>query len=697
MRYFGLLIVRSSLFILIATAAISHPLRAALVEYDIDIDYQTVNMTGRPVQAMTIGGSIPAQVIEAAEGDTLRVTFHNKMDVDTSVHWHGILLPNNQDGVPYLTTPPIPAHGSFTYEYPVIQSGTYWYHSHTGLQEQRGLYGALIFRPRERKYDYRSEKIIVFSDWTDEEPQEVLRHLKSDGDYYAFKKGSVQSWDQVLRRGWPAIRSRVKSSWERMGPMDLSDVGYDEFLVNGAPETEFGPIEVGDKVLLRLINASASTYFDVQFAGGRMEVVAADGVDVTPVQTDVLRMAVAETYDVIVTLPDKKSYELRATAMDGSGYASGFLGEGERVLAPDRPRPDLYIMDHSSHGGADPHAHHAHAGHMTGPKMLSYDDLKSPTNTELPAGNTVREILLRLTGNMERYIWSFNDKKLEETDVIRIRKGENVRFILKNETMMNHPLHLHGHFFRVINKQGSYSPLKHTVDIKPFETVTIEFLADQEKDWLFHCHILYHMMSGMSRIVQYEGSVVDPEIAMLRKHRKVHDEHPHWYTWGNISIQSNLIDGFMRATDDKNQIEFEWDNNYEGEYDIEPKYLYNVSRFLDIFVGGEFTRDPHDETEDLGTWGVRYVLPLLVTAEYRMDHRGSHKLGFETELQLTDRLEFHAHYALEWELHEEWDYSDHEFKQEYRIELEYALNKDWKIVANHDSDHQGGIGIRRYF
>ena len=344
-----LLLFYSMLFVLTAINASA----AETKEYVIDIEYKPVNFTGKEVQAMTIGGTIPGPIIEADEGDILRVTFKNKMDVDTSIHWHGIILPNDQDGVPYITTMPIRANSSFTYEFPIVQSGTYWYHSHTGLQEQRGVYGALVFHPKKQLYNYDKEYIVVFSDWTDENPDQVLRNLKKEDDYYALKKDNVQSWYKVIKYG--AFWKRIKQEWDRMPPMDLSDVGYDAFLVNGQEEINIGDAREGEKILLRMVNASASTYFDVQFSGGPMEVVSADGVDVKPVKTNKIRIAVAETYDVIVKIPKNKEYELRATAMDGTGFSSGFLGRGERVYAPDIPKPNPILMDHHSMHKMSPH------------------------------------------------------------------------------------------------------------------------------------------------------------------------------------------------------------------------------------------------------------------------------------------------------------------------------------------------------
>jgi FtsP/CotA-like multicopper oxidase with cupredoxin domain len=676
---------------------------AEVASYDIDIKYEKVNYTGKEVYAMTVGGTIPGTVIEANEGDILRVTFHNKMDVDTSIHWHGILLPNDQDGVPYLTTMPIRAGKSFTYEFPLIQSGTYWYHSHTGLQEQRGVYGALVFHPKVKAYEYDREHVVVFSDWTDENPDSVLRHLKMEDDYYALKKDTVQSWLKVIKQG--AVWKRLKQEWSRMGPMDLSDVGYDAFLVNGQKETHIGQGHKGEKILLRIVNASASTYFDVQFAGGMMKVVSADGVDVESVEVDRIRMAVAETYDVIVTLPEDTAYELRATAMDGTGYASGYLGDGEKVFAADIPKPNPITMEHHAmhtmtHEPKEQTSHdmQSHQGHHPmrhEPAVLNYNHLRAKEKTEFSLEYPIREITLRLTGNMRRYIWSFDDKILEESDMIRIKKGEVVRFKLVNETMMNHPIHLHGHFFRVINKQEEYSPLKHTVDVAPLDTTVIEFFANQEKDWFFHCHILYHMMAGMARVIHYEGTQRDLKLIEAAKQDNYHHS-AHWYAWGNVSAQSNMVDGFFRLADVRNQFELEWDNNYSGEYDVEPKYLRNISMYFDIFVGGEFTRND-GKNENLFTWGFRYLLPLLVEMEGRMSHEGTIKLGFGKEFQLTDRLELCGIYEIDFENEDEWDYNEINIEHEYRVELEYRLTKDLSFIANYDSDYRAGGGVRVRF
>lgn len=668
-------------------------LSAKTVEYNIDIEHKTVNFTGKNVEAMTVGGTIPGKTIEANEGDILQVTFNNKMHMDTSIHWHGILLPPDQDGVPYLNTQPIYAGQSFTFRFPIIQNGTYWYHSHTMLQEQSGVYGALVFHPPggQKKYDVASEYLVVLSDWTNENPDSVMRHLKADGDYYALKKKNVQSWDKVIK--YKAVWRRLKQGWNRMGPMDLSDIGYDAFLMNGQPTTELGEAQKGQKILLRVINASSSSYFDVQFAGGAMQVVEADGLPVQPVETEKFRIAVAETYDVIVTIPDDKAFELRATSIDGTGYASGFVGQGEKVLAPDIPKPNPILMDHSMHMNHSQHAGHDMANMPSA--MLDYGELRAPEKTTLPANRPVREVELRVTGNMRRYIWSFNNKTLNQEDVILIRRGENVRFILKNETMMNHPLHLHGHFFRVLNGQGEYSPLKHTVNVAPFETTIIEFEADKEKNWFFHCHILYHMMGGMARVVQYENTGGEPLLEDAQKNDEMFKDE--WFGWGYVSAQSNMVDGFLRYANSKNQLELEWDNNYTGKYEVEPYYLRAVSTFLDVYVGGDFENKDEHPYENVATWGFRYVLPFFVTAWYRMDSRGAMRARFETEIQLTSRIRFSGEYEPQFNLKEAWNYSSFEMDHDYLVEFEYSFNKTFSILGNYGADYRGGGGARIRF
>ena len=648
---------------------------ADMASYEFDIDYLDVNVTGKLVPAMVIDGNIPGPTIQASLNDTLKITFNNRMDVETSIHWHGVLLPNDQDGVPYLTTPPIAAGESLTFEYPVTHSGTYWYHAHTGLQEQRGLYGALVFRNPAETYHYDTELVLVLSDWTDEHPGTVLRNLKREADYYALKKDTVQSWQGVLRNGRQALKNRINGALIRMGPMDLSDVGYDAFLINGKQSLHNTDIKPGERVRLRIINASASSYFHVEFSGGDMTLIEADGVAVVERAVERLRLATAETYDVVVEIHADKRYEVRATAEDGSGYASYYLGSGDPVSVIPAIKPNLYLVGHESHSrrrGKIVHADRHGSMHGTS----EYAGLRAKSPTSFDTNRKTREIDLRLTGSMERYTWSFDDKTLTEVDKIRIKKGEVVRFRLINETMMHHPIHLHGHFFRVLNGEHDYAPLKHTVNVPPLDTVIIEFAANEEKDWFFHCHNLYHMKSGMARVVSYLPAGEDDyrNSRFYRYHVKNDDP---WYHFADTSFQSHMMAGRLWAYNRRNGVEVEYDYDYGDEYDVEVSYQRQITRFLSLFAGANFERDETD-TDDLLVAGVNYTLPLLIDSELRIDSDGHFRLELESALQLTDRLRC------------DWNWNT---ENEYRVRVSYEINKKMAITAGYDSDFKSGAGF----
>ena len=674
------IMIKSWIFMAVMILLSSSAVWAKVVEYEFNVDYKTVNFTGKAIQALSVGGTIPAPTIEATVGDTLRVTFHNKLDVETSVHWHGILLPQDQDGVPYLTSPPIKPGGGLTYEYPVIHHGTYWYHSHTGLQEQRGIYGALVFHPKQaEKVEADHDVVVVLSDWTDENPNLVMHNLKKSDDYYALEKDSVQSWFKVISHGSKAINNRLKGAWMRMGPMDISDVAYDAFLANGERRYDLPHIKSGETVRLRLVNAAASSYFNVAYAGGPMTVVAADGVDVVPFDTEQQYMAVAETFDVIVTVPSNGAYEFRATSEDATGYSSVVLGEGKLVSAPTIAKPVLLMMDHDMH--EMPEMDHAAMDHKMDMDMslmqpTGYDSLRSLTPTNFNKNNPKRTVNLALTGDMERYAWSFDNKVLSESSQILIRRGETVQFVLENKTMMAHPIHLHGHFFRVLNGQGDYSPLKHTVSVPALQTVTIEFLANEEKDWFFHCHNLYHMKTGMARVVSYEQtSLLNQD--MLSKMFSDQD----WFYFADVAVQSHFLAGELRAENTRNAFNVESDWNYEGEYEVEATYERSFNRFFELYTGAQFEKED-DELENKAIAGAHYLLPLLIEADLRIDSEGDARLGLGSDIQLSDRLSF------------EWDANtDHE----YRLQLDYEVNKAISWIGSRDDQYGWGLGVKAKF
>lgn len=645
--------------------------KADIKEYQIDVDYYAMNQTGKTIEALSFSHQIPGPVIEATVGDTLRVTVNNKLKEPTSIHWHGVLLPNDQDGVPYLTTPPIKPGTQFTFEYEITHPGTYWYHSHSGLQEQRGLYGALVFYPKTYQVS-QAEKTLVFSDWTDEHPNRVLANLKKSDDFYALKKDAVQSWDKVFKYGSEAIKNRLQASWTRMGPMDLSDIGYDAFLVNGQQEEAIKTKQ--QTVKLRLINAAASTYFKIHYAGGDFTVVAADGVDVIPFQTNELTIAIAETYDIIVHASDDHSYELRASAEDGTGYSSTFIGQGEKIFARKYIAPNVFLMGHAHDQHHGSKTHHQMAEHSS--NFNSYDNLRATFDTRIDERKPLRVVKLNLTGFMDGFQWSFDDIPFSKSDKILVKRGERVRFILTNETMMHHPIHLHGHFFRVLNKHGEYSPLKHTVNIPAMGQQTIEFDANEEKDWFFHCHNLYHMKSGMSRIVSYgESPIIEPDLL-----RNIAKDNNVFFRIEQ-AILTQMLAGEYDLFNNKHKIGIEFDWDWDDAYDIEAYYAYRFTRFFSGFFGGEFEKE-EGESEQIALLGIRYMLPLLIVSEFRVDSEGDIRIQVGSALQFTKRFSF------EWFINTD---------KEYRIGLFYEVLKSKKVALVYDDLHKIGIGFKLEF
>ncbi|WP_186204885.1 copper resistance system multicopper oxidase [Burkholderia gladioli] len=571
-------------------------------EFDLAIARSSVEIGGRSRRATTVNGTLPGPVLRWREGDTVTLRVANRMDEASSIHWHGIVLPSNMDGVPGLSFDGIAPGSSYTYRFKVRQHGTYWYHSHSSLQEQTGVYGPLIIDPaqpgaRRCERDY----VVMLSDWSDEDPRRIKSRLKKQSNYYNFHQRTlVDLFRDARRDGWRAtLADRRMWSAMRMSPTDLSDVGgytY-TYLVNGAaPDDNWtGLFNPGERVRLRFINASAMSYFDVRIPGLRMTVVAADGQDVEPVAVDEFRIAVAETYDVVVEPGSSEAYTIFAQSMDRSGYARATLARREGLAAPVPaldPRPLLTMtdmgmdhgamagmssdamqgmdhgamagmssdamqgMDHGAMAGMSPGAmqgmdhgaiaamssdamqgmdHSAMAG-MTqhpatergnplvdaqamaptgrlddpgvglrdnGRRVLTYADLRS-TFPDPDGRSPMRSIELHLTGHMEKFAWSFNGLKFSDAGPIRLRYGERVRLVLVNDTMMAHPIHLHGMWSDLEDEAGRFQVRKHTIDMPPGTRRSYRVTADALGRWAYHCHLLFHMETGMFREVVVE-------------------------------------------------------------------------------------------------------------------------------------------------------------------------------------------------
>lgn len=591
--------------------SLANPLRVTESGVDLIIDRTPVRFGGRETTAVTINGTVPGPLLRFREGESAVLRVTNRLKEDTSVHWHGLLVPQDMDGVPGLSFPGIKPGETFTYRFRVRQNGTYWYHSHSAMQEQLGHYGPIIIEPaRPDPVKYDREHVVLLSDWTYENPHHVMARLKKQSDYYNFQQRTVGDFFREAKKNGlrATLSERLEWGRMRMSPADILDVtGYTyTYLVNGlaANDNWTALYRPGERVRLRFINGSASTFFNVRIPGLEMTVVQADGQNVQPVKIDEFQMAVAETYDVVVTPKEEQAYTIFAEAMDRSGYVRGTLAPrlGTSAAVPalrERPLRTMADMgmdhsgsshggsadanhgaapaapansnDHSGHGGgsSSAHDHHKHMQHNAAPsgdhqghttaissaddphaghgmggmqkagpivakhgpdthgpgnaavaevqrnrlsepgtgladvshRVLVYSDLKSLEPNKDHRAPT-REIELHLTGNMETFMWGFDGKKFSEApDPIQLKYGERVRITLVNDTMMEHPMHLHGMFVEIDTGAGTHNPLKHTISVKPAERLSFDLTADEPGNWAFHCHFLYHMDMGMFRFV----------------------------------------------------------------------------------------------------------------------------------------------------------------------------------------------------
>jgi CopA family copper-resistance protein len=567
----GVLAVAGSWPLRPASGAIQAPAVMRGAELDLVVGEAAVNFTGRTRVATVVNGSLPAPILRWREGDTVTIKVRNELATQTSIHWHGILLPASMDGVPGLSFDGIAPGETFTYRFPVRQSGTYWYHAHSAFQEQVGLYGALLIDPREPEpFGYDREHVILLSDWTDRDPLDLYKLLKRHPGYFNYNDRTLGDFVRDSRRDGFRTTLDERLAWGRMRmkPSDVADVGGHgyTYLVNGkTPAGNWtGSFQPGERVRLRFINGSAMTTFDVRIPGLAMTVVAADGQYVQPVEVDEFRMGVAEVLDVIVSPSGADAFTIFAQSADRAGYARGTLAvhEGATAPVPELDAVGYLTMADMGHGGADhapaaaapeqahdvaasaPSAANPHAGHdmsaMThgagaqthpaseernpgvdmqamapaarlddpgvglrdnGRRVLTYSALRSAFPDPDPRVPE-RTIELHLTGHMERFMWSFDGIPFSGAEPIALRYGERVRFVLVNDTMMEHPIHLHGMWSDLEDENGRFLVRKHTVLFPPGTKRAFRVTADAPGPWAFHCHLLYHMEAGMFRVVQ---------------------------------------------------------------------------------------------------------------------------------------------------------------------------------------------------
>ena len=738
------------------------------MRYDLYVKDTTVNFSGKIKHAIAVNGQIPMPTLTFTEGDTAEIYVHNELNKETSLHWHGLFLPNRYDGVPNLTQMPIKPHTTHLYKFPIIQNGTHWYHSHSGLQEQIGMYGAMILKKKNNDSTFRKNiddlptLPIILSDWTDMNPNEVHRSLHNATDWFAIKKGTTQSYSEAIFSG--NVKAKLTNEWKRMNAMDVSDVAYNKFLINGKNESELSQYKAGDKVRLRIANGGASTYFWLTYAGGKITVVGNDGNDVEPVEVDRLIIAVSETYDVIITIPENKSYQFLVTPEDRTASSSLWFGDGIKMPATPLPKlkyfegmkmmnammkmngdlnpasmgdmlmsnqtMDMNIVMYPEITGKEKSKHKKQKNKMQNMNMqmdmnnnietqkdivtLDYSMLRSPNKSTLTNAPT-KTLSFILTGNMNRYVWSIDNKVVSESDKILIHKGENVRIIIYNNSMMRHPMHLHGHDFRLLNGQGDYAPLKNTVDIMPMETDTLEFNANVYGDWFFHCHILYHMMSGMGKVFTYENQPANPEIPnpkLAQRKLFADDRKLHFMT--RIGIESNGSDGEAMFAGTRWKLAEMWHMGYHAEHGYESETMFGryfgKQQWLFPYIGFDYhykkegapqknffdmEHSPKnifgDETKTMfgqtsnknnrhtGVMGIAYTLPMLIIADARIDLEGKFRFQLSREdIPITKRL------RMNWMLNSD---------KEYALGFRYIATKYISASTHYDSDMGFGAGL----
>jgi len=662
-------------------ASVLHP-DAKVVAYTLEIGERTLSPAGRPTQVLTVNGGSPGPVLRFREGDVARITVRNNLvGEDTSIHWHGLLVPNLEDGVPGLTTPRIAPGKSRVFEFLVRQSGTYWYHSHSDWQLQGGVYGAIVIEPKTPPAAERVDHdvAILLSDWTDESPREVQRTLLRGSDWYAFRRGTAQSLVGAYQAG--KLEEYLSREKALVPPMDLSDVAFDAFLMNGQQTLRL-PGRPGERVRLRFVNASAASYFYLGSATGPLRVTHADGQAIVPFDQQRLLIAPAENYDVVVSVPPTGAWEVRATAQDGSGSVSAWLGDGEGHPAAEPPKPEAYGMNaylRSILDQLDPEPGQAEPARPLSP----YGKMRAAHPRPVPTAH--RELTLKLTGDMVRYEWTFDGVPPAEAEAIRVKAGEALRLRLVNNTMMHHPIHFHGHFFRLVDQDGAdpaTAPRKHTLDVPPMSVRTIEFSADEGPgDWLLHCHLLYHHTSGMMRVVRVTGTDgAEPPHAPAT--------HPMetGFTWGEATFLSSQTMGYVTYQDGRTNWTATWTRGWKPADGHETELSYQ--RLLDtrwrVFAGYRF--DAMAGGTDGLIAGVTYRLPYFLEARLSQQSGGETRLELTKSLALTDRLGL--------------DLAGRHGRltgTAASAHLRYLLNKETSLTAGWSSDFGFGAGFTLRF
>ncbi len=719
MRHMRMLIL---FFYFFATA-----IYAKNVTVDLHLNYKTVHFAGKSVRALALNDQIPGPTLHFHEGDHVTINVYNHIADGTAIHWHGILLPWQMDGVAHVTQAPIPQGGVFHYHFTLHQSGTYWYHAHADLQEQEGAYGALIITPRAPEpYKYNKDFVIFLSDWINTPADQVYKNLKKDGDYYSPRfpiQPSLANYLRTYQHASASERQQLTNAYSmmqsmRMSPYDFSDVAYDTFLLNG--KTHHQPwtaqVHVGDTVRLRFIDGGGSTQFHLKILGSRMQVVHVQGNNVKPFWTDQLYLTPGETWDVLIKIKKNQPTIIYAESSDKLGKVIGALltqpKQAINNLTIDpfpMPQPVMMMHDTSMSMPSTMHSMHAHTmSNMTMPTMQmapsKYATLVSPYKTNDP-NKPVTVIHMKLSGWMGRYDWFLNDKPEYAAKPILIIPGKRYRFIFHNNTMMHHPMHLHGHWLILRNGHGAYDPKLHTIDVGPNETLTADFDADAQSGfWYFHCHNLFHMKSGMARLVNYRGTHIPntlmPTHMSSPDHPTAFTAHPaKWYAATHLDLGINPFDQLYQMTlnslfgpdFNKLQLHIEDATLKKGtaeNADIDIFYWHLLDEFWAIKGGLNYFVRPADQPYWQPGIGIEGLMPYFIETNMRIYQRANSTkfdliLGRDTQLlnNLFFKTEIREIVATHTVLKDEIGSGMNEF--EFTLRPFYRFAPGWAIFAEY--------------
>ncbi len=645
---------------------------AAHQEINFHVAKTWVNFSGKTKPAIAINGQIPGPTLRFTEGDVVTINVYNDLKEGTSIHWHGLLVPWQMDGVAWVTQKPIPPGGVFHYHYRLKQAGTYWYHSHFELQEQDGQYGAIVIEPKHPTIHADEDYVVLLSDWVDVGGDKALANLKKSGDFYSLafplrtslfdflKDLNHAKTKQEEKYIWKAY---LKSQKTRMGLYDISDIAYDAFLMNGHPPSRpwVGQVKIGDRVRLRVIGAGASSFFNVKVPGTTLQVVQKDGSNVVPYYTDSINLGPGETYDVIVKITHPGPYYIYAQSADLSGAALGALITSSKQTLDFNhiasfPKPPMRFM--------------------MPPKppektVTKYSPLKAPFVTNDVNKPVYKTIRMALTGNMDRYIWSLNGIPEDKAKPEIIIPGKRYRLIFINKTLMHHPMHIHGHWFILRKGYGAYDPLLHTVDVPPLSTVIVDFDANEkEGQWYFHCHNLYHLMTGMATIFRYDDHLITKQHVYSdavtttpnknNKHKPATSSQkyllpppPPWYYSTNIDLLGNSNNNFQGsflfyggANNNKLQLNMkdaEIEKGILDTADLDIFYWHAIARFWAIKGGANYVYRPSKHPYWQPGLGIEGTAPFYIETDLRTYMRkGSAKFDLELtrDTWIVDRLFF---------------------------------------------------------